>query len=116
MAHERKVVLFYFNKKEADIAFRRELDELMSLTSLKLKEVLILSKQENWEGEKGRFNAKLLEKHCQGYLLSYDFYVCGPPPMSEAVIKNLKELQIPLKKTHTEMFGLAGPGGPFHLL
>jgi len=110
--HEREVTLFYFNATEADVAFREELDKISENTFLNLKVVHILSKQDNWEGEKGRFNAKLLKKYCPGSISTNDYYVCGPPLMSQSVIGSLKELQVPLNKIHSEMFGLAESGSP----
>ena len=112
MNHAREVTLFYFNATEADIAFREELDKISENTFLKLKVVHILSKQDNWEGEKGRFNAKLLKKYCLGSISTNDYYVCGPPLMSQSVIGNLRDLQVPLNKIHSEMFGLAESGSP----
>jgi len=107
---QREVTLFYFNATESDIAFREELSHISENTSLKLKVVHILSKQDNWEGEKGRFDTKLLEKHCSGTLSQNDYYVCGPPLMINSVIKDLRKLQVPLTKIHSEMFGLAESG------
>lgn len=112
MNHQREVTLFYFNATEADIAFREELDTISENTSLNLKVVHILSKQDNWEGEKGRFSTKLLEKYCPDSISTNDYYVCGPPLMSQSVIGSLKELQVPLNKIHSEMFGLAESGSP----
>lgn len=112
MDEQREVTLFYFNATESDIAFREELYHISENTSLKLKVVHILSKQDNWEGEKGRFDTKLLEKYCSGSLLQNDYYVCGPPLMINAVIKDLRKLQVPLTKIHSEMFGFAAPGSP----
>ncbi|WP_339144284.1 hypothetical protein [Croceitalea sp. MTPC5] len=35
-----------------------------------------------------------------------------PPLMIEVVIKDLRQLQVPLNKIHSEMFGLAQSGSP----
>ncbi len=113
MNHQREVTLFYFNATEDDIAFREELDTISENTSLNLKVVHILSKEDNWEGEKGRFSTKLLKKYCPDSISTSDYYVCGPPLMSQSVIGSLKELQVPLNKIHSEMFGLAESSSPF---
>lgn len=111
--HNREVVLIYFNETESDIAFRQELNELSSGDiALKLKVVYVLSKQSDWKGEKGHFNKKLLEKYCPDPLVNNHYYVCGPPRMSDAVLKELKDLCIPLKNIHSEMFGFAEAGFP----
>tara|TARA_R110001592_G_scaffold32587_3_gene113993 strand:+ start:1844 stop:3337 length:1494 start_codon:yes stop_codon:yes gene_type:complete len=112
MDHQHEVTLFYFNATETDIAFREELSHISKNTSLKLKVVHILSKQDNWEGEKGRFDTKLLKKYCSDSLLQNDYYVCGPPLMMNSVIKDLRKLHVPLTKIHSEMFGLAASGSP----
>ncbi len=111
--HKRKVVLFYFNETESDIAFRQELNELSSADiSLKLQVVYVLSKQSDWKGEKGHFNKQLVEKYCPDPLVNNRYYTCGPPRMSDAVLKELKALDIPLKNIHSEMFGFAEAGSP----
>ncbi|GMN08157.1 hypothetical protein MTsPCn5_35460 [Croceitalea sp. MTPC5] len=73
---EREVMLFYSNATESDIAFREELSHISENTSLKLKVVHILSKQDDWEGEKGRFDMELLKKYCSAPLSQNDYYVC----------------------------------------
>ena len=35
-----------------------------------------------------------------------DVYVCGPPPMTEAVMSSLRELGLPRGQVHYERFGL----------
>jgi ferredoxin-NADP reductase len=35
-----------------------------------------------------------------------DVYVCGPPPMTEAVVSGLRELGLPRGQVHYERFGL----------
>jgi predicted ferric reductase len=36
-----------------------------------------------------------------------DVYVCGPPAMTEAVLKSLRELRVPAAQVHAERFSLA---------
>jgi ferredoxin-NADP reductase len=35
-------------------------------------------------------------------------YLCGPPPMMNAVLGSLRELGVPRTQTHFERFSLAG--------
>ncbi|MGW0822916.1 ferredoxin reductase family protein [Streptomyces sp. NPDC002845] len=37
-----------------------------------------------------------------------DVYLCGPPPMMNAVLRTLRELDVPKQQTHFERFSLAG--------
>ncbi|MCL7424779.1 ferric reductase-like transmembrane domain-containing protein [Streptomyces sp. YS415] len=36
-----------------------------------------------------------------------DVYVCGPPPMTTAVLSALRDLRVPARQVHAERFGLA---------
>ena len=37
-----------------------------------------------------------------------DVFLCGPPPMMNAVLRNLRELGVPKPQIHFERFSLAG--------
>lgn len=37
-----------------------------------------------------------------------DVFLCGPPPMMNAVLRSLRELGVPRSQTHFERFSLAG--------
>lgn len=37
-----------------------------------------------------------------------DVFLCGPPPMMNAVLRSLRELGVPKSQTHFERFSLAG--------
>jgi predicted ferric reductase len=37
-----------------------------------------------------------------------DVFVCGPPAMTSAVLRSLRELGVPRRQVHSERFGLAG--------
>jgi len=38
---------------------------------------------------------------------NFDFYICGPPPMMESLVPDLKDWGVPEEKIHTEAFGPA---------
>ena len=38
---------------------------------------------------------------------SRDVYVCGPPPMTDAVLRSLRALKVPRAQIHAERFSLA---------
>jgi ferredoxin-NADP reductase len=35
-----------------------------------------------------------------------DVYICGPPPMTAAVVSAMRELEVPRGQVHYERFGL----------
>jgi ferredoxin-NADP reductase len=37
-----------------------------------------------------------------------DVYVCGPPAMTDAVLRSLATLRVPRRQVHAERFSLAG--------
>jgi len=100
----REVILLWANKTEKDIAFRTEL-ERMSSEMPSLKVVHILSRQQDWPGEKGRINADALKKHV-GDFEKGEFFICGPPQMMREVQRALTGLGVPGKRIHTERFAL----------
>jgi ferredoxin-NADP reductase len=36
-----------------------------------------------------------------------DVFVCGPPPMTESVLRSLRALKVPRHQVHAERFSLA---------
>ena len=101
---DKKVTLFWGNKTEKDIVFKGKIDRMASeLPGLKI--VHVLSRQDDWKGEKGRINKDILEKHLNGSIEG-EFFICGPPKMMEDVKKDLKSLEVHGKRIHMERFAL----------
>ena len=98
------VTLLWANKSEEELCFRDELGKMEEEMG-NLKVVYVMSRQKEWKGEKGRIDRKLLEKYTS-IPGDYDFFICGPPPMSKAVIAELKDMGVPKNKIHMELFQL----------
>ena len=63
---------------------------------------------EGWEGEVGFVTAQVLDRHLPAdKSQGIEFFVCGPPPMMDAVESALLSLDVPLDKIHAERFDLA---------
>jgi glycine betaine catabolism B len=98
-----KITLFYGCKTEADIAFRRELDEVAQ-KNRNLQIVYILNQASpNWMGATGIITVDLVKQQLPDYKDNI-FYACGPPPMVEAMKKLLKELGLPENQLKLEYF------------
>ena len=83
------ITLFYSTKKQDEIAFAKELEELH--TSKKINYIHTLT-QEQWNGTTGRIDKQFLEKnllHKEGL-----FFICGPPQMVKDISVALQELGI----------------------
>ena len=104
---EARVLLLYANRSEADIAFRAELDALSREVRPKLEVVQVLENPpQGWDGESGRIDRALIERHLGGSVAGKAFYVCGPPPMMNILIPLLRRMGIPGRHLHSERFAL----------
>lgn len=101
---DRDTVLLWGNQTEADIAFRDELAQLASeMPSLQV--VHVLSRQDDWPGEKGHIDKELLSRYL-GNLDDPAVFVCGPPRMIASVTKALRRTGVPRRRIHSERFAL----------
>ncbi len=101
---DRDVHLFWGNRTEENLLFRGELEALEEqLPGLKV--ILVMSDQPDWPEDQGRIDANLLRRHI-GALSDHEFFLCGPPPMTRAITRQLKENQVPSDRIHRELFEL----------
>jgi len=85
---DTKVVLLFGNKKREDILGEDLLDDWKSRFPDRLKIVHVLSRageDSTWLGEKGRIDKALLEKYIAPPSQDSKIFVCGPPPMYDAL-------------------------------
>ncbi len=101
---ERNVTLIWGNKTEQDTPFRDELEKMAAEMS-SLNVVHVMSRQPDWPGEKGRIDAEKLKKVIN-HLDEPQCFICGPPPMTAAVVKALGDFGVPKKRIHYEHFSL----------
>jgi predicted ferric reductase len=100
----RRAVLLWGNRTEADIACREELEQLASeVPSLEI--VHVLSRQDDWSGEKGHIDEQLLSRYLDP-LKDPAAFICGPPRMIDSVVSALRRLGVPLRRIHAERFAL----------
>jgi predicted ferric reductase len=99
----RPVVLLWGNRTEEDVLFRTELDEMPQ----HIRNVHVLSRSgETWTGEQGYITADLIKEHTAHLLNRAHLFLCGPPPMLDAVQKELRTLAFDESRLHTENFSL----------
>lgn len=99
--------LIYSNSTVEQITFRKEIADWQKLNSSFLKFDLTVSKpeesKEKWEGLVGRIDAPLISKLTAGYVKPI-FWVCGPPPMVDALEIALAQMKIPGSQIRVEKF------------
>ena len=101
----RPLVLFYGYKTWEEGAFREDLDALVG--QLNLKVVHVIEKPlPDWKGERGFINTALLDHHLPQDREGWEYYICGPLLMMDAVEGALKSLGVPLLNYHSERFNL----------
>ncbi len=108
------VNLFYGNKNQETIIFKKELDVLENQYPDRLQIVHTLSDPkvwttwEQWKGRKGRIDAEGVEWFITNYppiAQTTEYYICGPGAMNIAVRNTLLNLGIPKSLIHIEQFG-----------
>lgn len=99
----RPHLLFYGSVGWDDVIFREELDELGHDLSLRVVHVLN-DPPEDWAGERGFLDAAVLGRHLADDISEHDFFVCGPPGMTDAAIRALDAVGVPPEQVHTERF------------
>lgn len=101
----RPVILIYGNKEWESAHFREELAELEG--KLKLKVVHVLEDPpEDWDGETGFIDRKILERHLPANSRDWPHFLCGPGPLTDAAKSDLQAMGVPLSRIDSEIFDL----------
>jgi predicted ferric reductase len=102
----RPVVLFYGGRRAEDLTFHDELLALQKRMNLKVVYV-VENPPPGWEGETGFISADVLRKHLPPkQYRRWQYFICGPAPMMDAMEKLLPAQGVPLEKIHTERFDM----------
>ncbi len=89
--------LIFANKTKKDIILEKEFREMLGENFIN-----ILSEEETREYAHGQISEDFIKKYATS--LDSTFYVCGPPPMMDAMEKQLDILKVDKKKIVTEEF------------
>ncbi|HVN46739.1 MAG TPA: ferredoxin reductase family protein [Steroidobacteraceae bacterium] len=101
----RPVILFYADRDSESLIHREELTRLTREMSLTL--VLVLeAPPAGWTGEQGRIDAALLRRHLPVQFKRYQYFMCGPAAMMDAVEEHLATLRLPQVRVHAERFNI----------
>ena len=99
----RPLLLFYGNRVWERIAFREELEALSQRLDLKVVHVL-LEPPAGWTGETGFVTEDVLMRHLPITRHRFDYFLCGPTPMTKGVEEALATLGIAAERVHSEIF------------
>jgi ferredoxin-NADP reductase len=102
----RRVLLVYASRTPADILFHEELRSMEAAGLPPLKVVHVLSDPPaDWPGEAGRLDSDRLMQLAGGPA-GKAFYLCCPPPMTEALIRGLRRHGVSSARIHTDYFSI----------
>jgi len=101
----RPIVLFYGCRDCESLMFREEFDELSRRMNLKV--VYVLEHPcPGWHGEKGFITADVLRRNLPKHYRRFQYFVCGPKPMMNAMEKLLPNIGVPWRLVNTERFDM----------
>lgn len=103
---DTEINLIYSNSTPEEIAFRKELLDISSLHK-NIQINLTIShpeeSHEEWTGNIGRIDENLIAKLVPD-VSKPTWWICGPPPMIDAMSQVLEKLNIPMGHVKTEKF------------
>lgn len=93
----REVILLYGVREKSEALFHDELEEIAK-GHPKTKLVLL-------ESNKGQFaKVEIMKTKLESSIKSYDYFLCGPKPMINGIVKDLVKEGVSRDKIHTEAF------------
>ena len=101
---QRPIVAFVASRSWDDITFRDELDMHAQRPSVTLVHT-VGDPPDGWDGETGRIDEAMLRRHLPDGHRRWQFFICGPDPMMDAMEHALLSLEFPDGRIHTERFG-----------
>ncbi len=99
----RPVIVFDANQDWDGVTFRDELDQLTRELDVRVVHV-IGNPPPGWQGERGRVDADVLRRHLPADANRWQFFVCGPNPMMDAIEHALLTLDVAPDRIHSERF------------
>jgi predicted ferric reductase len=102
---QRPCWLFLGNRHEDQVTGIRQLARLQGRLNLRVVHV-ISRPSDQWNGERGRVDAGLLDRHLPLERRSLEYFICAGGEMVRSVETTLRGLGIPGDNLHSEQFGM----------
>jgi predicted ferric reductase len=102
----RPVQLIYAAKSQAEATYAEEIERLREQLDLEVVYVLE-DPDDGWEGETGFVDAAMLDRQLPRERVQRAYFICGPPPMMDAVHAALVEHGVEEARIEMERFNLA---------
>ena len=102
-ADRRPIVVFVANRDWHDATFREELDDLAGRLDARIVHT-VSNPAPGWSGETGRVDVEMLRRHLPPGSDRWQFFVCGPNAMMDAMEDALVAIGAATERIHTERF------------
>lgn len=103
----RPVFVFHAANDYDDLTFREEFDAMAQRMPTLTLVTVLLNPHEGWEGERGFVTADILTRHLPPALYRrFQYFVCGPAPLMDAMEEVLPSIGVPPDRVHTERFDM----------
>lgn len=102
---KNELVLLFSNKTEDEIIAKDRLNEYAERNE-NITVVHTLTRDENWQGEKGRINEEMIKKYVKKDVSHYKYFICGPGQLIESMKELLKSMSVPEEKIIIEDWGI----------
>ena len=103
---KRQVILFSCAHHPSRMPFRREIEHVRGELNLDVVEVFE-APDADWTGERGHLTVEILQRHLPVSFRRYHYFVCGPPPMMDAVEATLLSVGVGPRSIDSERFEVA---------
>lgn len=101
----KQVHMFYGNRYAKDITFKDYMDRLAETNSnFRITHVLENSEDADFKHHVGFITSDILQQEIPEQLDNYKYFIVGPPPMMNAMLKMLDQQNIPKSKVFDEQF------------
>ncbi len=106
---ENHMTLIFSNRTKEDIIFEDELKEINQMEKFNIVSTLSDDWPEDWDGETGIIDREMVTKYVDkpGEKI---WYICGPPPMIDAMNELLQNLDVPETNVRYENWMIPGKG------
>jgi predicted ferric reductase len=100
----RPIVAIVAHEDVDQMTFADELEQLRSRLALTVVHTLEHAPP-GWDQETGLVDGDLLRRHLPDQIAHWQFFICGPDPMMDAVTDALLDLDVDSSRIHSERFG-----------
>lgn len=99
------MTLVYGAGTKDDLVFAEEIDRLAA--TLDLRTIYVLEQPpDDWAGERGFITREIMEAAVGDSPAGHEYFLCGPPPMTDAVEGILADMGVDHRRLHYELFDL----------